>query len=436
MGMDMEELNEQWQKYLKKIYWPDVAKHEAPCDFARQITFHIKERNFINNSGEISPQGDRIAYLSDKSGYFDIYIVSTINGARKIKLVSGQRSGRLEELHWLRPGITWSPDGKKIAFAAKSGKQDVLNIVDVKRKKIIHSYKFNLDAVYSPDWSPDGEKIAFAGTRDGSSDIWIYHMKSKRLLNFTQDIFSDLEPKWSPDGNRLVFVSDRSEYVDKERFRNNLKMQNLDYHQFDIYLMDVELGTISRVTNTTANEKSPVWSPDGSKLAFVSDVSGISNVYVKNLILKETDGTFEETNLQMYDNSEVENSQHFTQNYQDAMYPITNIVTGLDHLSWEGARLAFTSFYNGGFDIYLIVHPLKIKPGQNYPTLINLMKEELQINSRTQSFENQISLENEESATIPPNNSIQNYVFGKEFKKGHSICDYEPEPELFLNPSD
>ena len=73
-----------------------------------------------------------------------------------MKLVSGQKSAKLEELHWLRPGITWSPDGSKIAFAAKSREQDALHIVDVRKRMISKSYKFDLDGVYSPDWAPDG----------------------------------------------------------------------------------------------------------------------------------------------------------------------------------------------------------------------------------------------------------------------------------------
>ena len=125
----------------------------------------------MNSGPALSPKGDKIAFLSDRSGYFDIYLMSAIDNKILGKLVSGQKSGDLEELHWLRAGISWSPDSKFIVFAAKSLGSDVLHIVNVKKRKIVNNIELDLDGVFTPSWSPNGDEIAFMGVKNGQGDI-------------------------------------------------------------------------------------------------------------------------------------------------------------------------------------------------------------------------------------------------------------------------
>ncbi|MDQ7064302.1 MAG: BamA/TamA family outer membrane protein [candidate division KSB1 bacterium] len=337
IGMGVDDLSERWQKYLKQQYWPDISERQEPAEFAQLLTDHVDYHNFVNNSPAFSPRGDKIAFLSDKSDYFDIYLMSAIDGKVIARLVAGQRTGSLEELHWLRPGISWSPDGKHIVFAAKAGGQDALHIVDVDKRNIVRTLKFDLDGVFSPTWSPRGDEIAFVGMKHGQSDIYAVQLETGRLRPITNDVFSDLEPSYSPDGTRIVFSSDRGEYLDPDGLPENFKIYRFDYRNRDIYLVQAtgpETGSIERITDTPFWEKYPVFSPDGRYLAFTSDRSGIANIYLHRLDTGET-------------------------------YPITNVLTGISHLSWggDGSRLAFVAFYNGGYDIYLLKNPLDIRPG-------------------------------------------------------------------------
>ncbi len=432
IGMGIEELNEKWQKHIKKTYWPDFAKRQEPTDFAKQITFHDQDQNFINNSGELSPKGDKIAYLSDKSGFFDLYLVSAIDGKQIVKLVSGQRSGKLEELHWLRPGITWHPDGNLIAFAAKSREQDALHIVDVEETKIVKSLKFDLDAEYSPDWSPDGTKIAFMGTRNGFSDIYVYDLRTEELTKLTHDVFSDLEPRWSPSGEQIVFISDRNDYVVPTKIPDDFKIQQTNYHQYDVYLVDTQSTKITRITKTEANEKSPVWSPDGSQIAFVSDRSGIQNIYVQDISEPEQDSQLVSVSNGNGMNSERSNGH--SNEFDHEGHAITDVLTGVDHLSWEGERLAFTCFYKGGFDIYLMKNPLRVKPGEIRPAYTHFMQEKLKEEPEPVQETSLLAdgdLSQKENGKVAP---YRNFVFGDEFKKGQPVSAYAPKSDLFLSP--
>ena len=331
LGLSVSELNERWQKEQKVLYWPDIAKREDPADFATRITNHVKESNFYNTSPSISPQGDKIAFISDRDDYFDVYIISTIDN-KITKIVDGQRTKNFEELHLLTPGIAWSPDGKKIALAVKSGDADAIFIVDAvtgNQEKL----EFGLDGIFSVDWSRKGDKLAFVGDNQRQSDIFVYDLATKNLTNLTDDLYSDSDPRWAPDGKTLYFVSDRRDDLTRKAVAPKFKMSKYDYSQLDIYSMNIETMEIKRITNDPeSDETSPVLSPDGTKMLYVSDRNGIGNVYERNLVT-------------------------------GADRPVTNSLTGVYQLSLsgDGNKLSFAALNEAGFDIYVMKAPFDKK---------------------------------------------------------------------------
>jgi Tol biopolymer transport system component len=404
IGMSLEDLNKRWQKHLKKEYWPDIAGRQEPDEMARQLTDHTKYRNFINNSPALSPNGDKIAFLSDKSDYFDIYLMSAIDGKIISKLVSGQKTGDLEELHWLRPGIAWSPDSKYIAFAAKAGGEDALNIVDVKKRKIVRSMKFGLDGVFSPAWSPKDGEIAFVGLKHGTCDLYAVNLQTQAVRKITDDVFSDLEPAYSPDGSRIAFVSDRGN-LNAAALPENFKIWRADYRNLDIYLVDAKGtaagGQIEQITDTPYFEKTPVFSPDGKKLAFTSDRSGIYNIYLHDLASREE-------------------------------HAISNVITGVFHLSWagDGSRMAFVSFYNAGYDIYLLKNPLDIKPGEFNPAKTAFLT---QLEQKQKEQRLDLTITAAEAREDREANKYRHYVFGDDFAEG--VVKTKAEQAAFLDTS-
>ena len=345
LGMDFEELTEQWHKYIKKEYYPDVAGRDEVNDIAKRLTDHKKSKNFYNVSPTISPDGSKIAVLSDRSGYMDIYILDVVTGKKIKRLIKGNRSINFEELKFLQPGISWSPDSKKIALAAKSGAHDALYLIDVdkgKQKKII----FELDGVFTASWSPDGKQLAFVGNEGGASDIYIYNLDNEKQINITDDIFSDTEPSWSPDGKMIAFVSDRG------GLSNNGKttakdMINHKYDQKDIYTIDVLSGNVSRITETDYNENYPIFAHTDNKLFYTADYQGTWNLF----------------------------RHDFNTNESQA---VTNLLTGLFQLSLtqDDATMVFTGYSGLGWDVYRMNNPLSLDSTELSPTNFILNQEE------------------------------------------------------------
>ena len=97
LGIDIKELSKRWAQEQKVMYWPDVALYKRPEDFAKRLTDHKEMGNFYNTSPAISPQGDKIALISDKDDYMSIYLMDANTGKFIKKLVDGQTTKNFEE---------------------------------------------------------------------------------------------------------------------------------------------------------------------------------------------------------------------------------------------------------------------------------------------------------------------------------------------------
>ncbi|NQT35829.1 PD40 domain-containing protein [bacterium] len=330
IGVDLEELSKRWQRYIKERYWAQIADMEPPDRMSRQLTDHVKEYCYVNNSPSLSPNGEWLAFLTNRSDYFDIYLMNTLDGEVHKRLVRGQRSGKFEELHWLRPGITWSPDGKQIALCSKSGERDVLYLISVPDGKIKRTFEFQADGLFSPSWSPNGEFIAMILVHDGWSDIVIVELKTGQLQYVTNDIFDEADPSWSGDSKRLLFTSNRGSAGLRETLPGYRTMSEHNYHEFDIFEVNLENRLLKRFTNDPFVERTPLWSPEANTILYVSDRSGIYNIYVHDVLNQQS-------------------------------YTLSNIVTGTFQptIARNAETIAFTSYFNNGYDIFLMNDPFR-----------------------------------------------------------------------------
>lgn len=334
LSIDFEDLTQEWQKQMKREYWPDIANRKEPGEIAKSMTNHTKDNSFRNTSPSISPMGDKIVFLSDRDGYLSIYLMDVLEGKVVEKIIQGETTEDFEELHFLTPGMSWSPDGKKFVFAAKAGNSDALYIYNFTTQQLDQK-KFKLEGIFSPNWSPKGNEIAFVGNLHGASDIYIYNLETEELDNLTNDVFSDKSPSWDQQGDRLIFTSDRGSYPIGKFAPANFDMHSHNFINTDIFIMNRDGNGLQRITSSPHKEDFALFMPDGKSVAYISDRNGIHNIYFHHL----------------------EN---------DVSYAVTNLLTGAFQLSLDkkGQNLAFSSFNKGGWDIFLLKNPLEMRPQQ------------------------------------------------------------------------
>jgi Tol biopolymer transport system component len=325
LGFDLEELNKRWHRSLKREIWPTAGYFEAPSDFAVKMTDHEEWFNFINTSPAISPDGGKIAVLSDKDDYLSIFIINTVSGKIEKKLLTG--GGRLylfEQLLWLRPWIDWSPDGNELVFVGEAGPEDAIYTIDIESGEITHELRLGMQGIFSPNWSPDSKSIVFSGQNNGQTDLYTVNLEDpSSLKNLTNDTYSDYDPDWGENG-KILFVSERG---DDLSIGKDVDMWKYDYHKTDVYTIDPSNSQITRITNDDYEDRTPNWTSKSDIISIVTDRTGANNIYLKDL------------------NSSKE-------------WAITDVLTGAFTPSWSNAgTVTFASFHEGGYDVFLYKNP-------------------------------------------------------------------------------
>jgi len=342
IGIGIEDLSERWKKSLKKEYWPDVATTQDPDELSKRLTDNKKVGGFYNTSPVISPQGDKIAFISDRDIYLNVYIMNAQDGKVIKEIVESGWTTDFEQLTVLHPTLSWAPDNKQLALSSTNGGYDVITIIDAETEKSFE-LPFKLIGIESVNWSRDGKKLAFIGQNSVQSDIYIYDFATQQITNLTDDIYSDTEPVWTPDGKKIIFSSDRGSHLTQEVPTVNFDMYKHNYKQLDLYSIDIDDKKIDRITDwDLSDEKYASVSADGKQILFVSDRNGINNIYRKKIKSSDQDS--------------VKSSLEYIAT------PLTNSQSDLGQLSltYDGKKLVFTALYNLGYNIFLLNNPFEM----------------------------------------------------------------------------
>jgi len=199
----------------------------------------------------ISADGKFVAFSGGTPQGFRIY-VRQVDGGRPMPLTAALCGDHL----WPR----WSPDGTKIVFEA-NGAAYVVPAFGGTPTRVIGTAD---DDVITPSWSPDGKQLAYG---DGKG-LWVRSVDGgtpRLVVTRRNDVHS---PVWSPDGQRLAYV---------RGLRPDLS--NISTNSVWVTRISDTPDPGVRITDSISTNFSPVWSPDGNSVLFVSDVGGTFDVY-------------------------------------------------------------------------------------------------------------------------------------------------------------
>jgi Tol biopolymer transport system component len=238
-----------WHRATSGTPWSLVAVDQAGTGrrvLAEGVTLREREE-MLNQPSSISwsPDSKRLAYAADTPDGSAIF-VADLAGSAPTRITDPGRKA-------IDPA--WAPDGTRILFV--SGATTRLHVVgpDGSNEQELASLE---NVVLWPDWSPDGTLIAVSAAVGEQLDVFTVSADGSTVVNVSHDPSTEISPTWSPDGSHLAWArapadgSVRAWVVVTDRAGSRL----------------VEL-------RVPADLAPPVWSPDGSRLySYVSDEAG------------------------------------------------------------------------------------------------------------------------------------------------------------------
>lgn len=164
---------------------------------------HGDVRNLTASSGARdsdpawSPDGKWVAYVSDKSGDEEIYLIDQMGKTKEKKITStGNFKG----------GVVWSPKSDRLLYTSEDC---ALYMVDL-GGSIVQIAKNEHRDIQSYSWSPDGKWVAYDfAQKNRNRDIFIYDVAKRESRQITFELGDDYEPTFTPDGKYLLLVTDR-----------------------------------------------------------------------------------------------------------------------------------------------------------------------------------------------------------------------------------
>ena len=204
---------------------------------------------------------------------------------------------------WKDGSPAWSPDGRRLAFYSERDGNAEIYVMNADGTGVRRLTRTSADEGY-PSWSPDGRTIAFDSDRDGNFDVFAMDADGGNVRPLTRHPSRDVSATWTPDGSTIVFMSDREDggfdiyraAADPSAAASRLTRtktawfpvsspdgRTLAFHVGrDVHTMPASGGALRRLTTDPANGMYPSWSPDGTRLVFMSWRHGKTEIFTMN----------------------------------------------------------------------------------------------------------------------------------------------------------
>jgi len=208
---DRDHAAKHWENVSRLITDFDISPEGKRAVFAARgdvFTVPAKEgsiRNLTHTPGirekfvAWSPDGRWVAYVSDRTGEDEIYIMPQDGMGKEQQITSGYKG--------FKYAIVWSPDSKKIAWADKDCR---LWYVDINEKKAVAIDQGKYGEILNYAWSPDSKWVAYdKNVESGFSVVLLYSLADQKITAVTTPMTNSYGSVWDPDGKYLYFLSDR-----------------------------------------------------------------------------------------------------------------------------------------------------------------------------------------------------------------------------------
>lgn len=324
LGLDEKEFSNIWRNAYIEHY--KMLMKDTVDNPLGEMILHEKNAGRMNISPAISPNGEFVAFYSEKDLFsIDLFMADAQTGRIIQKISSTVHRNEIDALNFIESAGTWSPDSRQFAFTAFGKGKNKLLVVDVSRKKMVQEIEIpGVPSFNYPAWSPNGEEIVVSGLVDGQNDLYLYNLKTRSVTRLTNDPWCNVHPSWSADGKMLAYVTDMpspSDLYAKRMPGYYIATLNLETDKTEVFHFF-----------QGASNLNPNFSPDGQEIYFLSDRDGYRNLYRYNI-----------TTGKMYQETQI----------LTGISGITKLAPAVS-ISHEKNLLSYSYYFKGNYSIFTV----------------------------------------------------------------------------------
>ncbi|MBK9016324.1 MAG: hypothetical protein IPM82_20895 [Saprospiraceae bacterium] len=266
-----------WYSFFQKRY--EAEAKEFVQSTGKEIVIKNKRKLPISQL-KISPDGLKIAYVSNEIGKACVWIQDIATGERKLVFKSGSRNP-IQATDYNYPLLAWSPTNMELAVMYE--RRDIVKLLRynvLTKERITEPMSTQFQRIYSMDYISPNDFVLSAAVR-GQSDLFLYFALNRQAQRLTTDIWDDLDASFvQVRGQRgILFASNRPDSLNTNVVLDSV----LPIQSFDIFYLNLDsigfnsTGELVQVTQTPhASERQPV-AIDSTWFGFVSDETGVYN---------------------------------------------------------------------------------------------------------------------------------------------------------------
>nr|MDQ2794196.1 hypothetical protein [Bacteroidota bacterium] len=282
-----------WLTYYRDLNGQPVATLVEPDAKYRQ---NGRNRHAdVFSQPVISPNGQLVAYAQNEGGRYRVVVVDR-DGKHRRTLRRGGYKTPDQQVENRLPLVAWRGNGQVAVAEMRHGAMN-LHLYNADGRGLLtrvreaiqfsrpESVLAGFDQVLSMSYSPDGKALAFSAVRDGQNDLFILRAGSRKVEQLTNDLFDDVQPVFLPGGQSLVFSSNR--YLDSLGRARPATFQNV-VNNYDLfaYHLDGRPLPVETLVSTISNETRPRALAD-DEIMYLGEESGVRALYRYSLKTKQ-----------------------------------------------------------------------------------------------------------------------------------------------------
>ena len=317
LGITLNTLTQRWREFTLSQA-SNQMKGETEIKQLPEIYDVPLKSGYQLSSFAYNEQQNLLAIYLNKEGNHQVFLYDLAKEQYiSTSIKSGLSTTEKNQLSFAPP-MAWSHDGKQLATIAYKHPYLELIYYDLQARKAEHiPLDMSIQKINSFAWSHDGERLAISALVDGQVDLFTTSTTEADLKPVTRDVYDELDPSWSLDDQYIFFSSNRNSRGQEdevwESYGDNL----------DLFYYEHAKKKFNRLTNTPKiNERHP-YAINSFAINYISDASGIHNVYNLNLFKKETK-------------------------------PVSNLAQGIDGVSGTENFLAFSTAMSGYQQLFVL----------------------------------------------------------------------------------